>query len=104
MIAPDSVEVGEEFLAKIFLTDTDEDFIVAFTDCTFKDTLSIDTTSFEIDACRSRLYSRGDTVFLAFKPQTPGTKTFQTIKLVTRDKHRILRTLDYSFDYKVVDN
>jgi hypothetical protein len=105
MIAPDSIVVGEVYSTRIFLTDTDEDFIVAFTDCNMVDTLSIDTTTFQIGGvCRSKLFAQDDTVFVAFRPQSPGINTFQTIKIVTRDKYRIFRTIDYSFDYKVVDN
>jgi len=104
MIAPDSVKVGEEFLAKIFLSDSSEHFIVAFTDCVLSDTLSIDTTTFQLSGCRSKLFNKQDTVFLAFRPQTAGVKTFQPIKIVTRDKRRVLRTLDHTFHYKVVDN
>jgi hypothetical protein len=104
MIGPDSISIGEEYLTKIFLTDSDEDFIGAFTDCNLTDSLSIDTTTFKIDACRSKLFSQDDTVLLAFRPQTLGVKTFQPIKIVTRDKHGVFRMLDYTFDYKVVDN
>src|SRR5688572_25925892 len=59
MISPDSIAVGGEFVAKIFLLDSDEDFVVAFTDCASADTLSIDTASFHINACRSKLFSQG---------------------------------------------
>lgn len=81
MISPDSVAVGEEYLAKIFLTESKEDFVLAFTDCNSADTRSIDTTTLKIEKCQSKFLSKDDTIFLAFRAQTPGVKTFQTIKL-----------------------
>lgn len=104
MISPDSIEVGEEYLAKIFLTESSEDFVLAFTDCNLTDTLSIDTVTLRVDKCHIKLFDKDDTVFLAFKPQTVGVKTFQTIKIVTRDNKGVFRTIDHAFDYKVVEN
>ena len=104
IISPDSIEVGEEYLVKIFLTESSEDFVLAFTDCNSTDTLSIDTVTLQIDKCQSKLFDRDDTVFLAFRPQTVGVKTFQTIKILTKDKQGVFRTLDHKFDYKVVEN
>ena len=84
MIAQDSITVGEDFLSKLFLTECGEDFIVAFTDCVLTDSPSIDPTAFEIDACKSKLFSQGDRVSLAFRPLTPGTQTSADKNCYTR--------------------
>ena len=101
IIAPDSIRAGEEFLAKLFLSETDEKITAGYTDCNFTESPSVDTTTLQIDGCKARLLVRKDTVLVAFKPQSAGIKTFQIVTLVTRDKRGIFRTIDYTFKYKV---
>ncbi len=102
LIAPDTIEIGEDFLAKIFLEGSDQKFVVAFAHCDSVASQLIDTATYRIDGCQAKLFEEDDTVQIAFRPQHEGNKTFGPVKIITKDSNKILRSIDYSFDYVVV--
>jgi hypothetical protein len=102
--APASVRIGEEFIAKIFLSDTDLTIVDAFVDCENVDKASVDTVTYKVSGCKQKLFVKDDTILVAFKPTTSGAKRFPEITILTRDTDRIFRTLKYMFDYQVVEN
>ena len=100
-LSKDSVLVGEELLVKIFLNDKDIAIVDAFVDCKLVANPSVDTTTYSVSGCSRGLIVQGDTIFIGFRPSEPGVKRFSEITILTRDRARIFRTLQYSFDYKV---
>jgi hypothetical protein len=109
-ILTDSISTGEEFLAKIYLTDKNIKLVAAYFDCQTVDHATVDTVVNtlnnykRLDGCKKGLMVENDTIYIAFKPETPGKKTFEEITILTRDKEKIFRTQKYSFDYTVVEN
>ena len=100
-IAPDSVSIGDEFLCKIFLTEGDLIIADAFVNCENVENASVDTMTYKVSGCKNGLMVRDDTIRIGFRPTTAGLKTFWPIKILTRDKEKVFRTLNYTFDYKV---
>lgn len=104
LATPDSAQVGKEFLAKIFLSDTDLRITDAFVDCENVDNASVDTVTYKVSGCKLGLLVKNDTILIAFKPTSSGVKTFSEITILTRDTDKIFRTMKYTFDYKVAGN
>jgi hypothetical protein len=107
LATPDSAQVGKEFLAKIFLSDTDIKIIDAFVDCENVDNASVDTVTYKVSGCKLGLIVKNDTILIAFKPTSSGVKTFSEfseITILTRDTDDVFRTMKYTFDYKVAGN
>jgi hypothetical protein len=109
-ILTDSVSIGEEFLAKIYLTDKNIKLVAAYFDCQTVDDATVDTVVStlhnynRLDGCRKGLMVKNDTIYIAFRPETPGKKTFDEITILNRDKESTFRTQKYSFEYTVVEN
>lgn len=103
-ITPDSVRIGEEFLAKIFISDTDLVIADAFVDCDNADKASVDTLTHKISGCKNGLILKDDTILIGFRPTNAGLKKFATITILTKDKEKVFRTMEYTFDYNVVEN
>jgi hypothetical protein len=103
-IAPDSLSVGGEFIAKIFLAETDLVIADAFVDCDNVIKASVDTVTYKVSGCKTGLMVKDDTIWIGFKPTNVGLKTFSTITILTKDKERVFRTMEYTFDYNVVKN
>jgi hypothetical protein len=104
LLTQDSARIGEEFLAKIFLSGTDLKIADAFVGCENVDNASVDTVTYKVSGCKHGLLVKDDTILVAFKPTTSGTKRFSEITILTRDTEKVLRTMKYSFDYSVVEN
>jgi hypothetical protein len=104
LATPDSAQIGKEFLAKIFLSDTDLKITDAFVDCENVDNASVDTVTYNVSGCKHGLILKNDTILIAFKPTSPGVKTFSEITILTRDADKVFRTMKYTFDYKVGGN
>ena len=105
-LSPDSISVGEEFLARIFLDDKDFDLVAAYFDCDTSQLQTVDTTTavpYKIDGCKWRLEVKSDTIFIAFHGGKPGKRTFHEITILTRDREKIYRTQKYTFDYTVTE-
>lgn len=103
MIAPDSIELGEEFVARIFMTDTALQVIDAFLDCDTTGALSIDTATQQVSGCATPLFVKSDTLRIGFRPTDVGMHTFADIAILTRNPRREYRLVKYTFNYKVVD-
>ncbi len=103
-MTPDSAQIGKEFLAKIFLSDTDMKITDAFVDCENVDNASVDTLTYKVSGCKHGLIVQDDTILIAFKPISPGVKTFSEITILARDTDNVFRTMKYTFDYKVAGN
>ena len=104
LVSPDSARIGEEFLAKIFLSGADLKIAGAFVDCENVDNASVDTVTYKVSDCKNRLIVMDDTILVAFKPTTSGVRKFSEITILTRDMDKVFRTMKYSFDYNVVEN
>lgn len=104
LVTRDSARIGEEFLAKIFLSGTDSRIVDAFVDCENGDNASVDTVTYKVSGCKHGLLVKDDTILVAFKPTTSGLKRFSEITILTRDTDKVFRTMKYTFDYKVVEN
>lgn len=102
-IAPDSIHIGEEFVAKIFLLEKDQQIVNAFIECTTTHNLSVDTVTNEITGCEKPLYIRNDTILIGFRPSKLGIKQFPEITILTKDQENVFRILPYSFNYHVVE-
>lgn len=102
-IKPDSVLVGEEFLARIFLVGTDLKIVNAFVDCDKVDNPSVDTATYKVSGCKTRLIVKDDTVIFALRPTQAGIEISPTFTILTRDTENVLRTVDYVFAYKVAE-
>lgn len=107
-ISPDSITVGEPFLAKIFITDKDYRLIDAYVECTTIENPTVDTAANpankrkRLDGCTKGLFVHNDTIFISFTPSLPGQKAFEEITLLTKDSNQVFRTQKYTFDYYVV--
>lgn len=104
LVTPDSAQIGKEFLAKLFLSDTDLKIAGAFVDCENVGNASVDTVTYKVSGCKHGLIVMNDTILIAFKPTSPGVKTFSEITILTRDVANVFRTMKYTFDYKVAGN
>jgi hypothetical protein len=104
LVTPDSARIGEEFIAKIFLSGSDFRIADAFVDCENVDNASVDTVTNKVSGCKHGLIVKDDTILVAFKPTTSGVKRFSEITILTKDTDKVLRTIKYTFDYKVVEN
>jgi hypothetical protein len=110
ILLPDSVKVGDELVAKIFLQEEDVQLVDAYYACQSVENPTVDTlieTSNmvkRLDGCTKRLMVSHDTIRIGFRPSKPGVRTFEQITILTRDKERVFRTQAFTFDYKVVEN
>ena len=104
LITPDSARIGEEFLAKIFLSGTDLLIADAFVDCANVDNASVDTVTYKVTGCKQGLIVKDDTILIAFKPTSSGAMRFSQITILTKDTDNVFRTMKYSFDYIVAEN
>lgn len=104
LVTPDSARIGEEFLAKIFLSGTDLKIADAFVDCENVDNASVDTATYKVSGCKHGLIVKDDTILVAFKPTTSGVKKFSEITILTKGTDKVFRTMRYTFDYKVAEN
>ena len=110
IISPDTITVGEPFLAKIFLRGRDYKLIDAYFDCKTVENPTVDTVvntpnkRKRLDGCTKGLFVDNDTLFISFTPSVAGRKKFEEITLLTRDKEKIFRTEKYTFDYYVAEN
>jgi hypothetical protein len=104
---PDSVEVGNELLVKIFLEDKNFQLVDAYIGCSFVDNPTVDTvvnTLYKrkrLDGCTQGLLVVNDTIKIGFRPTTPGMKSFEEITILTRDLEKVFRTQKFTFDYRV---
>jgi hypothetical protein len=104
LMTQDSARIGEEFLAKIFLSGTDLIIADAFVDCENIDNPSVDTVTYKVAGCKQGLIVKDDTILIAFKPTSSGIKRFSEITILTKDTDKVFRTMKYTFDYKVAEN
>lgn len=104
MITPESGKIGEAFLVKIFLADTTMMIADAFVGCDSVEKASVDTLTYKISGCKNGLIVKDDTILIGFTPTTAGLKTFPTITILTKDKEKVFRTMEYTFDYNVLIN
>ena len=110
ILSADTIGIGEPFLAKIFLADSDYKLIDAYFDCKTVENPTVDTVvnttnkRKRLDGCTKSLFVDNDTIFISFTPSVPGQKTFEEITLLTRDNERIFGTQKYTFDYYVAEN
>lgn len=86
---PDSVIVGDELVATIFLEDEGFDLISAYVDCkdltkAIVDTVSHPTGGGLAEWCEMELMVQNDTLYIGFRPTQPGIKPLQEITLLTR--------------------
>ena len=108
-ISLDSIAVGEEFSAKIFLTDKNYDIVAAYYDCKNVDNPTVDTIGstpnrYKLDGCKRGLMVENDTIYIYFRGGIPGSNAFEEITILTRDKQKIFRTQNYTFNYKIRSN
>lgn len=104
LMISDSARIGEEFIAKIFLYGSDFEIADAFVDCENFDNPSVDTVTYKVSGCKHGLIVKDDTIFVAYRPASSGTKRFSEITILTRDADKVFRTMKYSFDYNVTEN
>jgi hypothetical protein len=110
MQSQDSVAVGEEFVARLFLKDPAFRIMEAYVGCAEVANPTVDTVLNSVrpcnrlDGCTRSLMILSDTIFIAFRPSTPGEKRFHEITLLTIDQEKIFRTQKYSFQYNVFTN
>lgn len=100
--APDSVAIGDEFRATIYLDNPDIRILEAYFDCTYVDNASVDTATFELSGCSKKLLVRNDSVQIGLHSSEIGEHEFPEITLLTMDRQRVLRTLNYTFSYKII--
>jgi hypothetical protein len=109
-LSPDSISIGEEFYARIYLSDKDYHIIDAYFDCEHVDNPTVDTVANttnkfkRLDGCKKGLIVEDDTIRIYFRGGTLGIKTFEEITILTKDTQNLFRTQRYTFDYKVVLN
>lgn len=99
---PDSITIGQEFRAVIYLTEKEPRIVEAYFDCESVSDASVDTLTFDVSGCSKKLFIQNDTVLIGFRPAKEGEIEFPRITLLTVDRNRIFRTVNYSFKYKVV--
>lgn len=99
---PDSITIGQEFRAAIYLAKKEPRIVEAYFDCESVNDASVDTLTFHVSGCSKKLFIQNDTVLIGFRPAKEGEIEFPRITLLTVDKNRIFRTVNYSFTYKVV--
>jgi hypothetical protein len=104
LVSPDSARIGDEFLAKIFLSGTDLRIANAFVDCENVENASVDTVTFKVSGCKQGLIVKDDTILVAFKPTTSGLKRFSEITILTQGADKVFRIMKYTFDYNVAEN
>jgi hypothetical protein len=103
LLSPNTIRVGEEFVARIFLMDSSCKIVAAYFNCNRVNNPSVDTTSLDSSGCKIRLHVEHDTIYIAFKSDTVGTKAVDPLTILTRDKEKVFRTLDYRYTMKVVE-
>jgi hypothetical protein len=101
-ITPDSVLVGDQFLAKIFFQGDDLNIIDAYADCDTVDNPMVDTVTHKLTGCSRKLVVERDTIFIEFRPTQLGTRTFSPLTILTKGRDKIYRTYNYTFNYRVV--
>ena len=80
IISADTIGIGEPFLAKIFLADSDYKLIDAYFDCETVQNPTVDTVvnttnkRKRLDGCTKGLFVDNDTIFISFTPSLPGQK------------------------------
>jgi len=106
VITADSVLLGGQFSAKIFLKTSDYRLIEAYKDLNITDTTTVDTAIVTSEFYKPfsggiRLLVENDTLGIYFRPGKVGQLTFSNVTLLTIDKDKIFRTIPFSFQYKV---
>lgn len=104
IMAPDTVAVGQEFTAKVFLSTEYLKIADAYVNCAAIKWAAVDTMTYEIVGCEEGLMVKDDTVFIAFRAKAPGTYKFPEITILTVDPKKIFRAHKYSFNYTVRNN
>lgn len=104
IMAPDTVAVGEEFAAKVFLSTEYLNIADAYVNCAAIKWAAVDTMTYEIEGCEEGLVVKDDTVFIGFRAKAPGTYKFPEITILTVDPKKIFRAHKYAFSYTVKKN
>lgn len=101
IMAPDTVTVGQEFQAKVFLSTEYLKIADAYVNCAAIKSAAVDTMTYEIAGCEEGLMVQDDTVLIAFRAKAPGTYKFPEITILTVDPKKIFRAHKFSFSYAV---
>lgn len=98
----DSITIGTELEAKIFLTQPDYKIEKVFMQCNSIAEASIDTVTLEVTGCINELIITDDTIRISFKPTVLGKHEFPEFNILISDNHRKFSLHRYSFSYNVL--
>jgi len=85
--APDTIQPGTEYCAKIWLTTTEQKLVHAYANCDFENSLVL-LNEGTLDNCRIKLTDENDTVYYCLKPMKTDTSYHYRIALLTIDSNK----------------
>jgi hypothetical protein len=104
-IAPDTAKFGEEFHAKVFLSNPNLKIVEAYFDCNTSNSSLADTVANDIIGCRNKFVIENDTVSIYFQPGGEhGQKEFREITILSVDNDHVYRFHKGTFKYYIPEN
>lgn len=113
-IAPDTIVNGDEFRAKLFLTNKNINIVAAYFNCLPVDNPTVDTATNILNyqnECDVELPVENDTIYIAFRIKTMEKFATESvpytsgpITILTKDKEMVYRTQEYKLDLVLVEN
>jgi hypothetical protein len=101
-VAPDTVQIGDEFSAKLFLSNSAYNIVDARFDCPLTDLSVADTSRRKIIGCTKGLLVDKDTIRIYFRVGGDyGLKQFDEITALSMDTNNIFRYHTGTFKYFV---
>src|SRR6478735_6935981 len=101
-ISPDTIKLGDEFYARVFLSNPDFKIVDALFDCPVTNESLADTATQKIIGCSKGFMVKQDTVRIHFTVGgLPGNRGFHEITILSKDKDNIYRYHKGSFKYFV---
>lgn len=103
ILAVDSVFVGQEYCAKIWLTNKNQKTLKSYVDGDFNKSL-VDTINQTLDNCRMKLLVENDTTIFCLTPGDGAKAFIYKIAILTSDSKNIYHLKTVNLKFKSVDN
>lgn len=86
--APDTVVGGQEYCAKIWLTNKSQDIVESYAQCDFNSSL-VDTAKNKLDNCRFRLLVKHDTTHFCLEALDSNLSQSFRLAVLTKDVNKV---------------